>query len=60
MHVNANETKPFKIDKSGRIILFRDKFKYLGSLINFLLHNAVDTLARIKAANEVMRVMNFI
>ena len=59
-YVSANETKQFKIDESSRIISFAYKFKNLRSIINFLLNDTVDMLARVKAAKKVMCAVNFI
>ena len=54
------ETKPYSIDECDRFILFIKSFKYLSLMIDYMLDNTMDILARIKNANKAIGMLKFI
>ena len=54
LYNNTDETKPIELDNSCKI-MFTNKFKYLGSIINFQL---TDIKARIAKASKAMCPMH--
>ena len=60
IYYNTYKTNNFSVDNEGCFISFTHYFKYLRSIIDFLLNNTTDIDIRISAANKVMGVMAFI
>ena len=54
-HTIASETQRFDIDNDSRFISFTLFFKYLSSLINFLLDDSTDVRNRINLATKKRR-----
>ena len=54
------ETKPYSINECDRFIPFIKSFKYLSLMIDYMLDDTIDILARIKNANKAIDALKFI
>ena len=57
---NSPETQNFNIDDNDRFISFTPSFKYLGSMIDFLLDDSTDVKHRINSALKALGTLRFI
>ena len=57
---NSQETQRFKVDNDDGFISFASTFKYLGSLIDFLLDNSTNVKHRISSASKALGALSFI
>ena len=56
----APETQQYSIDSDNGFILFNPTFKYLRSLIYFLLDDSTDMKNRISSASKALGALSFI
>ena len=57
---NTSETENFKMGNDDGFISFILIFKYLRSLIDFLLDNSINIKNRISSASKALGIMSFI
>ena len=57
---NSAETKDIIVNERGGRIKFTREFVYLGSMINYLIDDTIDTLSQMNKASRAMRALKFI
>ena len=57
---STTKTQLFEINNIGRYMPYIKYFKYLGSIIDFMLNNLIDVKIYVKSVNKVIGVMGFI